>query len=254
MDLNLKDRVLIVAGGSWPFLQATAACLVADGARVVLAAGDARELESAANQADISAAVCVVPSKDSPVVPERLVAAALDKWGRLDGALIGVAPSPKGNALEVTDTEWSAAFQSVFLDAVGMIRGISRSLASGGSVALVLSPNESEPLAPQTVTTGIEAALASVSMQLAVELGPQRHPRQRAGSWPDPGARCGSAGLSESGKTLRGVAEGNSVRARRGQPAGDRPAPAGPVPLRPASASTTSPQMSQRTVAAVPAA
>ncbi len=131
-----------------------------------------RELESASNEADISAAVCVVPSKDTPVVPERLVAAALDKWGRLDGALIGVVPSPKGNALEVTDTEWSAAFQSVFLDAVGLIRGISRSVASGGSVMLVLSPNESEPLVNQAVANGLDAALASVAMQLAVELGP----------------------------------------------------------------------------------
>lgn len=172
MDLGLEDRVFIVTGASGSLLWATAQCLVDEGARVVIAARDVHEHEPLAG-ADSSAAVRFVLGENSDLSPERLVSAALDMWDRLDGAVVGVAPSLEGNALDVTDDEWSAAFQSVFLDAVGMIRGISRSLRSGGSVALVLSPNASEPFVKQAVANGFEAALASFAMELAVELGPQ---------------------------------------------------------------------------------
>ena len=173
MDLGLNDRVFIVTGGSGTLMWAAARCLVAEGARVVLADRPAHEHDASASDVGSSAAVRVVTRGDGDVSPERLVSAALDTWERLDGALIGVASSLEANALEVADEEWTAAFQSVFLDAVGMIRGISRSLGSGGSLALVLSPDASVPLVKQAVANGVEAGLASFAMDLAVELGPQ---------------------------------------------------------------------------------
>ena len=97
----------------------------------------------------------------------------MDTWDRLDGALIGVAPLREGDALEVADEEWAAASRSVFLDAVNMIRGISRTLKSGGSVALVLSPRAGDPWVERAVANGLEAGLASFAVELAVELGPQ---------------------------------------------------------------------------------
>jgi 3-oxoacyl-[acyl-carrier protein] reductase len=173
MDLGLKDRVFIVTGGSGALMRAAAQCLVAEGARVVLAGRDAHQDDGRAGDRGSSAAVRVVSDADGDVSPERLVSCALDTWDRLDGALIGVAPLREGNALEVADEEWAAAFRSVFLDAVNMIRGVSRTLKSGGSVALVLSPRAGDPWVRRAVANGLEAGLASFAVELAVELGPQ---------------------------------------------------------------------------------
>lgn len=172
MDLDLKDRVYIVGDGASEFGWATAECLVAEGARVVLACESEHALETAATNFGGSGNVSVVAVGADADAPERLVAAALATWGRLDGALVGVAGSPGGPVLEVTDAEWATAFETVFLSAIRVCRCIAQALPNGGSLAMVLSSSVHEPVAGLGVANGFHPGLASIALQLADELGP----------------------------------------------------------------------------------
>ena len=173
MDLDLSHRVFIDADEGTGLGLPTAECLVAEGARVVLAGRNEGSLEAATAALGRAAALPVVTNPSDGGVPERLVAAALSGWARLDGAMICVGDSPAGSVGDVTDEEWTATFESVFLDAVRLLRHIAQNLSSGGSIALVMTPSVHEPLPEQAVANGFQRGLASLALQLAEELGPR---------------------------------------------------------------------------------
>ncbi len=171
MDLELTDRVYVVTGGARGLGRATADALVEEGARVVLS-GRNEETLAAAQQVLGDAAVTVVADNADPATPDRLIRAALDRWGRLDGALVSVGGPPKGSVVTTTDEQWTAAFESVFLGAVRIGREIGKALPHGGSLAFVLSSSVRAPLADMAISNGLRPGLAMVAKTLADELGP----------------------------------------------------------------------------------
>jgi 3-oxoacyl-[acyl-carrier protein] reductase len=171
MDLELQDRVYVVTGGARGLGRATAECLVDEGARVVLSGRSQETLEVARKELG-DAAVAVVADNGDPTTPGRLLAAARDAWGRIDGALISVGGPPKGPVTEVTDEEWTTALGTVFLGTVRLAREIGRALPSGGSLALVLSSSVKAPLADMAISNGLRPGLAMVAKTLSDELGP----------------------------------------------------------------------------------
>jgi 3-oxoacyl-[acyl-carrier protein] reductase len=170
MDLQLHDRVFIVTGGARGLGRATADCLVGEGARVVLSGRSNDSLAAAQRDLGDSATTVVADNAD-PGTPARLITAARDTWGRLDGALISVGGPPKGPVTGIDDDQWTAAFQSVFLGAVRLAREIGQELPSGGSLALVLSSSVRAPLADMAISNGLRPGLAMVAKTLAEELG-----------------------------------------------------------------------------------
>jgi len=172
MDLGLQDRVFIVTGGARGLGRATADCLVAEGARVVLSGRSEDPLNDAAAALG-DAAVGVPADNADPGTPARLIATANERWGRLDGALISVGGPPTGQVTEVTDEQWTTAFESVFLGAVRLAREVGAELGDGGALALVLSSSVRAPLANLAISNGLRPGLAMVAKTLADELGPR---------------------------------------------------------------------------------
>ena len=172
MDLGLADRDFIVTGGARGLGRATAECLVAEGARVVLS-GRSQEALDEAVAALGPRAVALVADNADPDTPQRLLEAADAAWGRLDGALISVGGPPKGPVTAITDDQWTAAFSSVFLGAVRLCREIGPALPDGGSLALVLSSSVRAPLPEMAVSNGLRPGLAMVAKTLSDELGPR---------------------------------------------------------------------------------
>ncbi len=171
MDLGLTGKTFVVTGGSRGLGRATAAVLIAEGANVVLAARDEAGVRTAADELG---AVGVAADLADPEAPDRLVRAAQDAYGRLDGALLSVGGPPPGASLELDDDQWRSAFDSVFLGAVRMCRAVVAALpAEGGSLALVLSTSVKAPIAGLAASNGLRPGLAMLAKTIADELGPR---------------------------------------------------------------------------------
>lgn len=172
MDLGLSDRVYVVTGGARGLGRATAEVLVAEGARVVLAGRTRSTLDTAVAELG-ERAVAVVADNADPAAPGRLVEAAKDTWGRLDGALVSVGGPPTGAVMEVADEQWAAAFATVFLGAVRVAREVADHLGEQGAIAFVLSSSVRSPIPGLAISNGLRPGLAMVAKTLADELGPR---------------------------------------------------------------------------------
>ena len=172
MDLGLKERVYIVTGASRGLGRAVGQALVADGARVLLSSRDPDAVARTAAEMGRDAAWIAADNAD-PETPERLVVAAHEHFGRLDGALVSVGGPPAGSVQDAPDDAWRAAFDSVFLGGVRLGRTIGAALDDGGSIAFVLSTSVLSPIPGLAVSNGLRPGLAMVAKQLADELGPR---------------------------------------------------------------------------------
>jgi len=189
MDIGLGGRVYFVTGGSRGLGFAAARALVADGARVLLsapheataAAAAARLAQDAGAAGDVAWAV--VDNAD-PAAPGRLIEAARERFGRLDGALISVGGTPSGSVAGTTDEAWRSAFESVFLGAIRLARVLAADLSghgdgpglagltgTGGSIAFVLASSVRVPLPDLAISNGLFPGLAGVVKSLADEVG-----------------------------------------------------------------------------------
>jgi 3-oxoacyl-[acyl-carrier protein] reductase len=174
MDLGLSGKVFVVTGASRGLGLATATALVADGARVVLAARDGGAVQAAAAQLGAGSATGIAADLADPGTAERLVAAAQQEYGRVDGALVSVGGPPPGAALSLDDDQWRGAFDSVFLGPVRICRAVVAALPpEGGSIALVLSSSVKGPVAGLAASNGLRPGLAMLAKTMADELGPQ---------------------------------------------------------------------------------
>jgi 3-oxoacyl-[acyl-carrier protein] reductase len=172
MDLGLTDRVFLVTGGGRGLGRATADVLVAEGARVVLSGRSEQTLATAVHALGDRATYVVGDNADAGT-PGRLIAAARERWGHIDGALISVGGPPTGTVSSTTDEQWSTSFAAVFLGAVRMAREVAEELRTGGSIAFVLSTSVKGPLTEMAISNGLRPGLAMVAKQLADELGPR---------------------------------------------------------------------------------
>ena len=171
MDLGLRDRVFLVTGASSGLGRATAEQLVSEGARVVVSA---RHQDSLLEVADALGDACVAVAADNADerTPDRLVEAATTRWGRLDGALVSVGGPPSGTVTAVSDEQWRASFESVFLGAVRLARTVAGAVGDDGSIAFVLSSSVRAPIGGLAISNGLRPGLAMVAKSLADELGP----------------------------------------------------------------------------------
>jgi 3-oxoacyl-[acyl-carrier protein] reductase len=191
MDLHLRDRVYLVTGGSRGLGFAAAETLVAEGAHVLLSAPhEGTAAAAAARLAGAAAAASnvawVTADNADASTPDRLIAAAEDRFDRVDGALISVGGTPPGTVTTTPDEAWRAGFESIFLGAVRLARRLGSHLAGkndeptkgsvvtgeDGSIVFVLASSVRVPLAELAVSNGLFPGLAGVVKMLAEELGP----------------------------------------------------------------------------------
>ena len=173
MDLGLADRVYIVTGSTRGLGWAAAQVLAADGARLVVSGRSDEHVRQAVASLGHDRAVGVAADNRDPDVSRRLVDAAHDRFGRLDGALVSVGGPAPGTIASTPDDAWRDAFESVFLGAVRIGRAVAEALPDGGAIAFVLSTSVKSPIAGLSTSNGMRPGLAMVAKQMANEYGPQ---------------------------------------------------------------------------------
>jgi 3-oxoacyl-[acyl-carrier protein] reductase len=173
MDLGLAGRVFLVTGGSRGLGLATARALLAEGAKVVVSGRHQAAVDRAVAGLGADHAAGVAADNADPAAPRRLLAAARERFGGVDGALISVGGPPGSTVMSTGDDTWRAAFESVFLGAVRLARELAAALEHGGSIAFVLSSSVRTPIPDLAISNGLRPGLAGVAKTLADELGPR---------------------------------------------------------------------------------
>jgi 3-oxoacyl-[acyl-carrier protein] reductase len=173
VDLGLRDRTYIVTGASGGLGFATAKALVGEGARLVISSRKAESISQAAAALGSDRVVGIPVDNAAPESAERLVAAAIAKWGSLHGALISVGGPRPGSAMDTEEDDWRAAFDSVFLGGLRIARSVAQAGSDGTSIAFVLSSSVKSPIPGLAISNGLRPGLAMVAKTLADELGPK---------------------------------------------------------------------------------
>ncbi len=214
MDLGLRDRVYIVTGASGGLGLATAQALAADGAKLVISSRNEESITRAAESLGTPNVVGIAVDNAAPDGAARLVAAAMAKWGAVDGALISVGGPAAGTLMDSDEEDWRHAFDTVFLGAVRIARAVATAGGEGTSIAFVLSSSVKSPIPGLAISNGLRPGLAMAAKTMADELGPQ-------------GIRVN--GLLPGRIATDRVAE---LDARSGDPAKARAASEASIPLR----------------------
>ena len=174
MDLGLHERVFIITGGSRGLGRATAEVLVAEGANVVLGARDPERLQEAvAALGGPDRAMGVPTDLTDAGAEERLIAAAVGRFGRIDGALLSCGGPPSGTVLETSDDMWRAFFESVFLGPLRTARAVAGTIDEGGALAFVLSTSVREPISGLSISNGLRPGIAGTVKDLLRRLAPR---------------------------------------------------------------------------------
>ena len=173
MDLGLAGRTYVVTGGTRGLGLATARVLVDEGARVVVTGRDQHGADAAADLLGRDAVVGLGADNGDRAAPERIVATAMARFGSLDGALISVGGPPAGGILDVDDSDWLRAFETILLGGLRLAKAVAAAVDSGAAIAFVLSTSVRSPLPNLAISNGLRAGLAMAAKTLADEVGPR---------------------------------------------------------------------------------
>lgn len=175
MDLGLSGRVYIVSGASRGLGRACAEQLASEGARLVINSRDEDTLNATSYALGGSERALPIPGDISePGIETCLVAAAVARYGRLDGALISIGGPSAGTVMETDDGAWRLAFEALFIGPIRLARAVGKlSSHEGSSIVFVLSSSVRQPLDGLALSNGIRPGIAMAAKTLADELGPR---------------------------------------------------------------------------------
>lgn len=177
MDLGLAGRGYVITGGSRGLGRATAECLAADGADVLIVG---RDFESAARTAgEVSdlggTAYSLAVDLADPDSAEAILSAAQEHLDSIDGAVLSVGGPPAGSFREATDEQWRAAFEMVHLGPLRVARTLLEAAHQPMAITFVLSTSVRQPLPDLAISNGLRPGLAMAAKTMADEYGPAGH-------------------------------------------------------------------------------
>src|ERR1700744_3658416 len=100
---NLAGQVAVITGATSGIGRAIAERFAAEGAKLMLTG---RNEAAGAEIAQQLGAAFIAGDIADPAFPDRLIAEAAAKWGRLDILVNNAGIAHRGSVLEITDAEW----------------------------------------------------------------------------------------------------------------------------------------------------
>jgi NAD(P)-dependent dehydrogenase (short-subunit alcohol dehydrogenase family) len=175
MDLQLKDKVAVITGGSVGIGLAVARGLAAEGAHLALCARDADRLAAVADtiRTDFGVRVLTVPADiATPAAPDALTAAVTAEFGGADILINNAGTGSEETILDAPDERWTAYWDLHVMAAVRLARAMAPGMkARGGGVILHnASICATQPLGYEPIYNVTKAALVMFSKCLANEL------------------------------------------------------------------------------------
>jgi 3-oxoacyl-[acyl-carrier protein] reductase len=175
MDLELRDKVALVAAASRGLGKAAALALAREGASVAVCS---RGEQILATQAEIEsqtgrACLGVIADLTRPADIDRLVRETLAHFGRIDILILNAGGPPPGGFMALGDAEWQEAFNLTVMSAVRLCRAVLPAMLERGSGSIVasLSYSVKQPIDNLILSNSLRLAVIGMLKSLAAEVG-----------------------------------------------------------------------------------
>ena len=174
VELGLAGRVAIVTGASRGLGRASAEALAAEGARLLISSRSAEAISKAASEIAASGAEVEAEPADmaDPATAARLVARALERFGRIDVVVANAGGPPPGRALEVRDDALRAAIEQNFLASARLAREAIPAMRTRGfgRICCITSYSIVQPLPGLALSNAARTALWAWAKTAAADL------------------------------------------------------------------------------------
>jgi NAD(P)-dependent dehydrogenase (short-subunit alcohol dehydrogenase family) len=174
---RLSDQVVVVTGAGRGLGRAYALALAAEGARVVVNDRDAEPTSSVVDQivADGGEAVACVEAVSTRAAAERLVAAAVNAFGRLDVMITNAGADRRGPVLDLSDEDWEFTLSTHLFGSLYCSLEAARAMRDqghGGAIINVTSDAFHQGMATLAPYCASKGGIYGLMRVLAVELAP----------------------------------------------------------------------------------
>ena len=173
MDVGIAGRVALVTAASKGLGRSSALALAQEGAKVAICARGAESLADA--EAELGAytdVLAVQADVTDPAEPGRLVAATVERFGRLDIVVANAGGPPAGRSLEVDDAQIEAAVNANLLTSVRLVReALPHLRAQGwGRICLITSSSIKQPIPTLALSNTARTGLWAWAKTAAADL------------------------------------------------------------------------------------
>jgi 3-oxoacyl-[acyl-carrier protein] reductase len=175
MDLGLRNKVALVAAASRGLGRAVAEELAAEGASLILCARDARALTETSNIIERNSGVQVlaVPA-DVAVVSDiaRVVAAGIERFGRIDILVTNAGGPPAGRFEQITPGQWENATRLTLYSAIELARHVLPGMKERGwgRILNITSIAVKQPVENLILSNSLRAGVTGFARTLANEV------------------------------------------------------------------------------------
>ena len=174
MDLHLKDKVVLVTGGSRGIGRAIAEEFLAEGAKVFIAAHEQSEVETALQELGKlgNVAGCVTDVSDISQIKEMVEKARAD-FGKIDILVNNAGILLMKNNLEVTQEEWDKIFAVNVRGYMFCAQEVAKIMKEkGGAIVNIASIAGMIGMATLEAYCATKAAIISLTKSLALSWAP----------------------------------------------------------------------------------
>ena len=176
MDIELDNKVIMVAAASRGLGYGIAEAAALDGAHLSIGARTATDVAQATEQLNQLGAGEVIGVPFDACDASSILQwrdRTLDEFGQIDGLVVNAGGPPAGNFDDFDDEAWQQAFELTLLSAVRMVRAVLPSMRAqgSGSIVMLTSSSVKEPiphlLLSNVMRSGVTSLAKSLSQQLA---------------------------------------------------------------------------------------
>ena len=177
MDLGLKNKVALVAGGSMGLGLAVAKMLAAEGARIAICALDDPHLAAAekAIRSEAGGEVVAIPADLTDAgQAKEFVARACDHFGTLDILVNNAGGPPSLPFLDIDDDLWNFGFRLNLMSTIAMSREAIPVMKEKrwGRIINMTSISVKQPIDGLILSNTIRAGVVGLAKTLSTELAP----------------------------------------------------------------------------------
>ncbi len=177
MDLGLKDRIALVAASSQGLGKAAAMALAREGAKLAICARTASGISAAADEiraatgAEVLARAADVTDCEAV---RRLVAEAVERFGRIDICVTNAGGPPSKKFAETTVEDWTSAVNLNLMSTVHFAREVLPLMQKQrwGRFLTITSVSVKQPIDGLVLSNSVRSAVSGLVKSLSNEYGP----------------------------------------------------------------------------------